>query len=114
LQTPGRNDKGMVTYDRATKKDVFFYYKANWSSAPVLYITSRRFTTRTPATITVKVYANTDDVTLTVNGASLGTQTSTNHLYSWSGVALQTGTNVVQVAGNKNGVPCTDSVTWTH
>ncbi|HVR60574.1 MAG TPA: discoidin domain-containing protein [Polyangia bacterium] len=113
-ETPGRNDKGMVTYDRNTKKDVFFFYKANWSSSPVLYITSRRFTTRTPAAITVKVYANTDDVTLTVNGVSLGTKTSTNHIYSWTNVALRTGANVVQAAGNNSGAPYTDSVTWTH
>jgi beta-galactosidase len=113
-ETPGRNDKGMVTYDRATKKDVFFWYKANWSPAPVLYITSRRFTTRTPAAITVKVYANTDDVTLTVNGASLGTLTASDHIYSWNGVALQAGANVVQVTGNKNGVAYSDTVTWSH
>lgn len=27
----GRNDKGLVTYDRETKKDPFFYYKAQWN-----------------------------------------------------------------------------------
>jgi beta-galactosidase len=113
-ETPGRNDKGMVTYDRQLRKDVFYYYKASWSSAPVLTITSRRFTTRAPATITVKVYANTDDVTLTVNGASLGTVTSANHVYTWTGVALQAGANVVQATGAKNGVPLTDTVTWMH
>ena len=32
--TPGRNDKGLVTYDRATRKDAFYWYKANWSSQP--------------------------------------------------------------------------------
>jgi beta-galactosidase len=31
---PGRNDKGLVTYDRRVKKDAFFFYKANWSSEP--------------------------------------------------------------------------------
>ena len=41
---PGRNDKGLVTYDRKIKKDAFFFYKANWSDEPMLYITSRRFT----------------------------------------------------------------------
>jgi beta-galactosidase len=113
-ETPGRNDKGMVTYDRATKKDVFFYYKANWSQEPVLYITSRRFATRTPASITVKVYANTDNVTLTVNGTSLGTKTSSDHIYSWTGVALQAGANIVQVTGSKGGTSYGDSVTWMH
>ena len=36
---PGRNDKGLVTYDRKIKKDAFYFYKANWSDEPVLYIT---------------------------------------------------------------------------
>ena len=29
---PGRNDKGLVTYDRKVKKDAFYYYKANWNA----------------------------------------------------------------------------------
>jgi beta-galactosidase len=113
-EVPGRNDKGMVTFDRALKKDVFYYYKANWSDAPVLYITSRRFTTRTPATVTVKIYANTDDVTLTVNGTSLGTKSSSDHIYTWTGVALQAGANVVQADGSKGGIGLTDAITWMH
>ncbi len=37
------NDKGMVTSDRKTKKDVFYFYKAQWSSEPVLHISGRRY-----------------------------------------------------------------------
>jgi beta-galactosidase len=55
---PGRNDKGLVSYDRKTKKDAFYFYKANWSDEPTLYITSRRFTERTNAVTDVKVYSN--------------------------------------------------------
>ena len=55
---PGRNDKGLVTYDRKIKKDAFFFYKANWSAEPTLYITSRRFTERTNAVTDVKIYSN--------------------------------------------------------
>ena len=29
--TPGRNDKGLVTYDREITKDAFHWYKSNWS-----------------------------------------------------------------------------------
>ena len=43
-ETAGRNDKGMMSYDRQTKKDAFYYYKANWSSQQVLWIASKRFT----------------------------------------------------------------------
>lgn len=28
---PGMNDKGLITYDRSIKKDVFYLYKANWN-----------------------------------------------------------------------------------
>jgi beta-galactosidase len=47
-----------VSYDRKTKKDAFYFYKANWSDEPTLYITSRRFTERTNAVTDVKVYSN--------------------------------------------------------
>ena len=55
---PGRNDKGLVTYDRKIKKDAFYFYKANWSDEPMIYITSRRFTERTNAVTDVKIYSN--------------------------------------------------------
>ncbi len=67
--TPGRNDKGLVTYDRGTRKDAYYWYQAHWSSAPVLYITGRRHVNRSTATVTVKVYSNLDAVQLAVNGA---------------------------------------------
>jgi beta-galactosidase len=41
------NDKGLVTFDRQTKKDAFYFYKANWSAEPVLYIAGRRYADRT-------------------------------------------------------------------
>lgn len=37
-ESPGINDKGLVTYDRKTPKDAYFFYRANWS--PVLPYTS--------------------------------------------------------------------------
>jgi beta-galactosidase len=69
---PGINDKGLVTRDRQTRKDSFYFYKANWASTPTLYITSRRWTKRTTAATELKVYSNAATVTATLNGASLG------------------------------------------
>ena len=112
--TPGRNDKGMVSYDRRTKKDSFFWYKANWTTAPMVYITSRRFTQRTSRSTPIKVYANCDSVELRVNGVSKGVHNATgNRIFSWSGIALVSGTNTIEVVGTKSGVTCLDSVTWT-
>jgi beta-galactosidase len=112
--TYGRNDKGLVTYDRQTRKDAFYWYKANWTTTPFVYITSRRWTDRTTAVTTIKVYGTVDSVTLTLNGVALGpAKTSTNHIYSWPNVTLAPGANTVQATGTRGGTTYTDTVTWT-
>ncbi|HWL87480.1 MAG TPA: glycoside hydrolase family 2 TIM barrel-domain containing protein, partial [Polyangiaceae bacterium] len=112
--TDGRNDKGLVTYNRATRKDAFYWYKANWTSTPFVYITSRRWTARTTATTTVKVYGSVDSAKLTVNGTQIGgAVTASNHIYRWPNVTLAAGTNTVTVTGTKGSATFTDTVTWT-
>jgi len=108
----GINDKGLVTYDRKTEKDAFFWYRANWSADPVLHLTSARDTVRTTAATDVKVYANTGPVTLSVNGVPLGTRTPDDHVAVWTGVPLQPGANAVVVTALRDGKPVTDRVTW--
>jgi beta-galactosidase len=49
-----------------------------------------------------------------VNGTSLGARTSADRIFTWTGVALQAGANVVQAVGTKDGTAVTDSVTWNH
>ena len=112
--TPGRNDKGLVTYDRETKKDSFYWYKANWSTTPVVYITSRRFTRRNTATVPVKIYTNLDSVTLEVNGEAVAPGTSADHVFSWASVALRTGANTIVATGKSGTNTVTDTVTWTR
>jgi beta-galactosidase len=109
--TPGRNDKGLITYDRQTRKDAFYFYKANWTTNPMVYITGHTFTNRLTNTITAKVYANCDSVTLFVNGASHGAVSSTNCIYTWP-VTLQPGTNFVIAIGTKGSITVTDSLAW--
>jgi beta-galactosidase len=110
--TPGRNDKGLITYDHQTKKDAFYWYKANWSNDPVLYITSRDYIDRPSSTVEVKVYSNLDQVTLTVNGVSLGTLKSADHIFRWTGVMLAPGANDVEVSATEGGATYTDEVVW--
>ena len=55
---PGMNHKGLVTFDRKTKKDSFYIYKAWWSDEPFVHICSKRFVDRTQNEIEVKVYSN--------------------------------------------------------
>ena len=38
----GRNNKGLVTYDRRIKKDAFFIYKAYWTTEPMVHVCGSR------------------------------------------------------------------------
>jgi beta-galactosidase len=110
--TPGRNDKGLVSYDRKTRKDAFYWYKANWSTEPFVYITSRRYAVRPAAPTTVKIYANAPTVELRVNGVSQGSTTSLDHIFTWPGIVLAPGTNSIEAIGIAGTETVTDSVTW--
>jgi beta-galactosidase len=102
-----------VTHDRQTKKDVFFFYKANWTTGPLVYITSRRWSPRPAGTADIKVYANSDSVDLALNGTSLGSKASSNHVFLWSGVTLIVGTNTATATGTSAGAMVSDTVSWT-
>ncbi len=67
------NDKGLVTRDRKTKKDVFYLYKSLWNKKETtVYITSRRFRIRPSGVpIQVKVYSNAKSLTLYQNGKEI-------------------------------------------
>ena len=108
---PGRNDKGLVTYDRQVRKDAFYWYKANWTTNPMVYITGHTFTNRLTNAITAKVYANCDSVELFLNGASQGAVSSTNCIFTWP-LRLPSGTNSVQAVGTKGATQVNDSLTW--
>ena len=110
---PGRNDKGLVTYDRKTKKDAFYFYKANWSDEPMLYITSRRFTERTNAVTDVKIYSNASKVELLLNGKSQGKRSDgANCVFIWKDVQLQPGENRVEAHAERDGKSLSDSCVW--
>ena len=110
----GRNDKGLVTYDRKVKKDAFYFYKANWSDEPVLYITSRRFVERTNAVTDVKVYSNAKKVEILVNGVSQGTRKEDHdNVFVWKDVQLKPGVNQIEARARRNGLELKDGCEWT-
>jgi beta-galactosidase len=111
----GRNDKGLVTYDRKTRKDAFYFYKASWSSEPVVHITSSRFSVRTAPTTEVKVYSNAQEVDLEVNGTSLGPRRDPDggHIFRWADVTLSPGENRVSAQARFGAETRVDSCSWT-
>jgi beta-galactosidase len=109
------NDKGLVTYDRKIKKDAFYFYQANWSPKPVLYITSRRFNERTNAVTNVKIYSNAGDVELLVNGVSQGSHSSDgNDVFTWSNIQLAAGQNRIEAKAERDGQDLSDSCAWNY
>lgn len=71
---PGQNQKGLVTFDRKTKKDAFYIYKAYLSSDPFVHLCGRRYADRTEAVTEIKVYSNQPSVTLFVDGKEFAAQ----------------------------------------
>ena len=71
---PGMNHKGLITFDRKTKKDSFYLYKAWWSEEKFVHICGSRYVDRPESTTTVKVYSNLPKVALYADGKLVAEQ----------------------------------------
>jgi beta-galactosidase len=107
------NTKGMIDYDHQTRKDVFYFYKANWSKQPTVYVTGRHYRDRAYASTDVRVYSNAPETTLFVNDVRIGTRADCpEHVCTWPGIALREGANVVRAVGQFGASSVADSLTW--
>ena len=71
----GENQKGLVTFDRQTKKDAFYLYKAAWNKTePFVHLCGKRYVNRCEDETEIKVYSNCDAVSLYTDGELIGTQ----------------------------------------
>jgi beta-galactosidase len=107
--TPGFNDKGLISYDRKVKKDAYYWYQANWATKPMVYVTSRRHTLRESPDVQVKVYSNQRRASLRVNGVDLGTQAVAGRIAAWP-VRLTQGVNRIEVTAGD----AVDTVEWIY
>jgi len=105
----GRNDKGMVTYDRQVKKDSFYFYKANWNkNENVLYIADRRNDQRRQPETTIQVFSNCGEAELFVNGVSFGKRApDAVHVLTWDHIPIQKGENRIEVKNKTMKDECT-------
>ena len=99
----GMNHKGLITFDRAYKKDAFYAYKAWLSDEPFVHICGKRYVERVEDVTKVTVYSNQPEVELFANGKSLGRQTSDVHFFYFD-VPNEGTTELVAKAGK-----CEDS-----
>ncbi len=109
---PGMNDKGLITFDRQTKKDAFYFYKANWNPEKMLHLAEKRFKERTTEITQVKAYGNLDNVELFVNGKSLGTKKPKMGIYIWENIKLVPGKNSVYIKGEYKNKKFEDYCLW--
>ena len=93
----GINHKGLVTFDRKTKKDAFYAYKAYWSDEPFVHICSKRYVNRTDKNATIKIYSNQKEVTLYQNGKKIGTKTG-DKIFKFK-IHLEEKNNIEAVSG---------------
>ncbi len=103
------NDKGLVTRDRQTKKDVFYLYKSLWNKdETTVHITSSRLE-YFPAgeDLRIKVYSNAKYLTLYQNGRMVTRMTSSEEssgvVWTFPAVRLKTDEDTFKVVSN-NGV----------
>ena len=106
----GRNDKGLVTYDRKIRKDAFYFYKANWNTEDrFVYLVGKRAVERTQPVTTIQAFSNCGPAELWLNGESLGKATPDEvKVMEWKDVRLREGENRL-VLKNKYGE---DSCVW--
>jgi beta-galactosidase len=98
-----------VTYDRKVRKDAFYWYQANWTTRPMVYITSRRYAVRSAAGADIKIYTNQTSVSLRLNGVDLGVRAVADHIATWH-VDLAPGHNRIEAV-----TPAvSDTVDWIY
>lgn len=111
-----RNMKGLVTFDRKIKKDAYYWYKANWSQEPVLYLTQRRNVDREKKVTSITVYSNIGKPRVFLNGKELSgiQQGYTEVHYRIDPVTLADGENIVRAQVEKDGKVYEDEIRWMY
>jgi beta-galactosidase len=87
------NDKGLVMRDHVTKKDVFYLYKAEWSSEKFVHICQKSYTKK--ADRVIKCYSNDGtSFTLKVNGTTVETVTASDNIVLFTAYTFQSGDEI--------------------
>jgi beta-galactosidase len=104
------NTKGLVTYDRKTRKDAFYLYKANWNKKEkTTHLCSKDYTDRKEDVTDIIAFTTDPSASLFINGKQVGKiQTDQYATVMWKNIKLSPGKNHVEIK-TANG---TDSADW--
>ena len=94
----GRNNKGLVTFDRNIKKDSFYLYKAWWSDEPFIKIAGERYLKRKIGVSEIKVYSNAAKIRLEVGEYSAEAEGA--HVFKFNNVPISEGKNVLKATAD--------------
>ena len=109
----GINDKGLVTHDRKVKKDAYYFYKANWTTQPMVYIAGKRCTERRRRETEIQVFSNCRQVCLSLNGTPIQTLAPNDiHLCTFH-ITLRPGSNILTATGIGDGMEIEDTCELT-
>lgn len=110
----GINDKGLVTRDRAVRKDAYYFYQANWSELPVLHLNSKRAKQVGEPVVPIRLYSNLTDIRVRLNGEELPPpERYAPASFTTAPVKLRPGLNTVEAsAKTASGETVTDSLQW--
>ena len=109
VENPDRmymNDKGLVTRDRKTRKDVFYLYKAWWNKAvPTVYIAERRLAYRPEGQeFTLTVYSNAASLKVYCNGVEAASAASSGEpsgvIWKFPGMKMGSGPTTFRVVSD--------------
>ncbi|MCD8102339.1 MAG: glycoside hydrolase family 2 protein [Alistipes sp.] len=98
----GVNDMGLVTFDRRTRKDAYYFFKANWNPYdPFVYIAEKRWTDRHSTRQDIRAFTNRPEAELYVNGVPVGVARAELGTVSWKDIELHPGENTIEVRSNE-------------
>lgn len=114
---PHVNNKGLLTLDRQAK-NTYYLYKANFQAKPFIKIGNGSWKLRggiahpneNLLVQNLQVIANTDSISLWVNGISLGEKKVENRLTNWA-IPFKNGKNQIKAVAVVNGVKLEDIAT---
>ncbi len=92
----GRNNKGLVTFDRRIKKDAFYLYKSYWTAEPMVHICGKRYAKRAGGTVTIKAYSNMPTLILSMNGIEIDKKTA-DHVFIFENIPIVKGLHTIAV-----------------
>jgi beta-galactosidase len=106
------NTKGLVTMDRKTRKDAFYYYKAQWNPEPMIWLTGKRYLNRAYPVMDIHAYTTAPAANLSVNGVAIGPAQCPDHVCVWPAVVLMPGANNVVATVATSNALISDNTIW--